>query len=80
MFLPGISHGQKSLVDYSPWGHGRVGHNLATKQQWRMKKKKKVKEEEEEEEERKLSNLSERQSFKSVCISAENLTACFSFS
>ena len=42
-----------------------------------MRKKKKVKEEEEEEEERKLSNLSERQSFKSVCISAENLTACF---
>lgn len=43
-----------------------------------MKKKKKVKEEEEEEEERKLSNLSERQKAqKSVCISAENLTACF---
>ena len=20
-FLPGESHGQKSLVDYSPWGH-----------------------------------------------------------
>ena len=21
MFLPGESHGQKSLVGYSPWGH-----------------------------------------------------------
>ena len=21
MFLPGESHGQRSLVDYSPWGH-----------------------------------------------------------
>jgi len=21
VFLPGKSHGQKSLVDYSPWGH-----------------------------------------------------------
>ena len=23
---------QRSLVDYSLWGHQRVGHNLATKQ------------------------------------------------
>ena len=30
--LPGKSHGQKSLEGYSPWGHKRVGHNLATKQ------------------------------------------------
>ena len=29
-FLPGESHGQRSLVDYSPLGH-RVGHDLATK-------------------------------------------------
>ena len=31
--LPGKSHGQKSLVGYSPWGHKRVRHDLATKQQ-----------------------------------------------
>ena len=31
--LPGKSHGQRSLVDYSPWGHKRVRHNLAIKQQ-----------------------------------------------
>ena len=31
-FLPGKSHGQMSLVDYSLWHH-RVGHNLATEQQ-----------------------------------------------
>ena len=23
----------RSLADYSPWGHKRVGHDLATKQQ-----------------------------------------------
>ena len=33
IFLPGKSHGQKSLVGYSPQGFRRVGHNLATKQQ-----------------------------------------------
>jgi len=27
------SHGQRSLVGYSPWGHKRVGHDLVTKQQ-----------------------------------------------
>ena len=32
-FLTGESHGQKSGAGYSPWGHKRVGHNLATKQQ-----------------------------------------------
>ena len=32
VFLPGISHGQRSLVGYSSWGHKRVGHDLATKQ------------------------------------------------
>ena len=26
VFLPGKSHGQRSLVGYSPWG-GRVGHD-----------------------------------------------------
>ena len=33
VLLPGKSHGQRSLVGYSPWGHKRVGHDLATKQQ-----------------------------------------------
>ena len=32
VFFPGTSHGQESLVGYSPWGCKRVGHNLATKQ------------------------------------------------
>ena len=32
IFLPGISHGQRSLVGYNPWGHKRVRHDLATKQ------------------------------------------------
>ena len=31
VFLPGESHRQRSLVGYSPWGHERVRHNLATK-------------------------------------------------
>ena len=25
VFLPGESHGQRSLVDYSPWGHKESG-------------------------------------------------------
>ena len=33
VFLPGKSHGQRSLVGYSPWGHKRVGHNLGTERQ-----------------------------------------------
>ena len=32
-FLPGKSHGQRSLEGYSPWGHKRVKHNLLTEQQ-----------------------------------------------
>ena len=28
--LPGKSHGQRSLADYSPWGPKRVRHDLAT--------------------------------------------------
>ena len=39
VFLPGTSHGQRSLVGYSPWGCKRVRHNLGTKQQqpiWRV--------------------------------------------
>ena len=33
VFLPGKSHGQRSLEAYSPWGRKRVGHYLAAKQQ-----------------------------------------------
>ena len=32
VFLPGKSHGQRSLAGYSPWGWKRVGHDLVTKQ------------------------------------------------
>ena len=30
VFLPGKSHGQRNLLDYSPWGRKRVGHDLNT--------------------------------------------------
>ena len=30
VLLPGKSHGQRSLVGYSPWGHKESGHNWAT--------------------------------------------------
>ena len=33
VFLPGKSHGPRSLAGYSPWGHKRGGYNLAIKQQ-----------------------------------------------
>ena len=33
VFLPGESHGQRSLAGYSPWGLKRVRLNLVTKQQ-----------------------------------------------
>ena len=33
VFLPGKSHGQRSLVGYGPWGRKRVRQDLATKQQ-----------------------------------------------
>ena len=32
VFLPGKSHGQRSLADYSPWGLKRAGHDLTSKQ------------------------------------------------
>ena len=32
VFLPGESHGQRSLVAHSVWSHKRVGHDLVTKQ------------------------------------------------
>ena len=35
VFLPGESHGQRSLMGYSPRGHERVEYDLATKQQQR---------------------------------------------
>ena len=31
--LPGKSHGQRSLADYSPWSRKRLGRDLAIKQQ-----------------------------------------------
>ena len=34
VFLPGKSHGQRSLAGYSPLGLKRVGHNLAIKQKF----------------------------------------------
>ena len=34
VFLPGESHGRRSLVGPSPWGHTRVWHDLATKQKF----------------------------------------------
>ena len=33
VFLPGKSHGWKSLAGYSSWGQKRAGHDLETKQQ-----------------------------------------------
>ena len=33
VFFPAKSHGQRSLVGYSPWDCKRIGHNLVTKQQ-----------------------------------------------
>ena len=32
----GKSHGQRSLMDYSSWGHKRVGNSLMTKEQQGM--------------------------------------------
>ena len=39
VFLLGESHGQRSLVKYSPWGHRRVGHDSVTKQQHKSNRK-----------------------------------------
>ena len=36
IFLPGNSHGQRSMEGYSPWGCKRVGHNLTTKKQTKL--------------------------------------------
>ena len=32
IFLSGKFHGERSLLDCSPWGRKRVEHNLSTKQ------------------------------------------------
>ena len=37
VFLPGKSHGQRSLEGHSPWGHKRVRHDLGTKEQQRVR-------------------------------------------
>ena len=37
VFLPGKSHEQRSLGDYSSWGHKRVRKGLGTKQQMQQK-------------------------------------------
>ena len=37
--LPGKCYGQRSLACYSPWGHKRVGHNLATTQPQQLRNK-----------------------------------------
>ena len=37
VFLPGKSHGQRSLVAYSPQGLKRSGEDLETKQQQQFK-------------------------------------------
>ena len=34
VFLPGKSHEQRSLANYSPWGCKTVGYNLAAKQSY----------------------------------------------
>ena len=34
VFLPGKSHGHRSLAGYSPWGHKSITHDGASKQQW----------------------------------------------
>ena len=36
VLLPGESHVHRSLVDYSPWDHIRVGHDLTTQQQQQL--------------------------------------------
>ena len=41
VLLPGKSHGQRTLADYSPWGLKRVRHDFSTKQQQRIIYKKK---------------------------------------
>ena len=33
VFFPEESHGQRSFMDYSPWGHKRVRYDLVTEQQ-----------------------------------------------
>ena len=37
VFLPGESHGQRSLVGYSPWGHRDMTERLNSNKQQRLK-------------------------------------------
>ena len=37
VFLPGKSHGKRSLAGYRPWGLKRFRHNLGTKQQQQLR-------------------------------------------
>ena len=41
VLLPGKSHGQRTLEDYSPWGCKIAAHDFSTKQQQRIISKKK---------------------------------------
>ena len=36
VFLPGKSHGQRSLAGYGPWDPKRVGYNIVIKQQQQL--------------------------------------------
>ena len=38
VFLPGKSHGQRTLEGYSPWGRIRVRYDLVTKHTWMPKR------------------------------------------
>ena len=38
VFLPGKSHGQRSLASYSPWDHKKFRHNSAINQQLYIEK------------------------------------------
>ncbi|KAI4548571.1 hypothetical protein MG293_000901 [Ovis ammon polii] len=42
VLLPGKSHGERKLADYSPWGRKRVTYNLPIKQQHQQREYVKV--------------------------------------
>ena len=39
VLLPGESHGQRNLADYSQWGFKRVSHDLVTEQDEKLTSK-----------------------------------------
>ena len=39
IFLPGESHGQRSLMGYHPWGCKGFRHDLVTKQQQQIERR-----------------------------------------